>query len=164
MVIETGVAVAYVVAWAIRKAKRVGGRLDKESDAVIDASLDRLHEVVAAKLAGHPALADLVEEAEAAGDGGEVSDLTRQQVELALTAAARKDDAFGQAVTELVASLREREKATGSQVIAGPGSTVFSGDAHVKAEGGGIAFGQVAGGVHLNQEPTDPSWPGRISH
>ena len=71
--------------------------------------MDRLHEAVEAKLGGHPVLAELVEEA-AAGDG-EVSDLTRQQMELALTAAARKDESFGQTVTELVARLREAEQA-----------------------------------------------------
>ncbi len=64
MVIEAGVVAGYVVAWALRKARRAGGRLDAEADGVIDASLDRLHEVVAAKLGGHPVLAELVEEAE----------------------------------------------------------------------------------------------------
>ena len=164
MVIEAGLVAGYVVAWALRKARRVGGRLDEEADGVIDASLDRLHEVVAAKLGGHPALAELVEEAEAAGESSGVSELTRQQVELALTAAARKDDSFGQAVTELVTRLREAERAAGSPVIAGPGSTVFTGNAEVKAESGGIAFGQVAGGVHLNQGSPGPSQPGRESH
>lgn len=164
MVIEAGVVAGYVIAWAVRKARRVGSRLDEEADGVIDASLDRLHEVVAAKLSGYPALAELVEEAEASGDDGGVSDLARQQVELALTAAAQKDDAFGQAVTELVACLREAEQATGHRVIAGAGSTVFTGNTEVKAAGGGIAFGQVAGGVHISQAPGDPSQPGRASH
>ena len=70
------------------------------------------------------------------GDSGEVSDLTRQQVELALTAAARKDDAFGQTVTELIARLLEAEQAACGQVTAGPGSTVFTGNVEAKAEGG----------------------------
>ena len=68
MVLEAGVAAGYVVAWAVRKARRAGGRLDAEADGVIDAGLDRLHEVVAAKLAGHPVLTELVEEAEAGGE------------------------------------------------------------------------------------------------
>jgi hypothetical protein len=164
MIIEAGVVAGYVIAWAVRKARRVGGRLDTEADEVIDASLDRLHEVVAAKLSGHPALAELVEEAEAVGDGSEVSDLTRQEVVLAITKAAQKDDAFGQAVSELVARLREEEQVAGTPVIAGPGSTVFTGNAEVKAEGGGIAFGQVAGGVHVSRESVDPPQPGRASH
>ena len=46
-------------------------------------------------------LAELVEEAEEAGDGEQITDLTRQQLELALTAAAKKDDIFAQTVTGL---------------------------------------------------------------
>ena len=77
-------------------------------------------------------------------------------MELALTAAARKDEAFGQAVTELVARLREAEQASGRSVVAGAGSAVFTGDAHAHAEGGGIAFGQVAGDVNLDRGRVDP--------
>ena len=129
-----------------------GGRLDVESDAV-DADLDRLHEVVAARLAGHPVLAELVQEAAACG---EVSELTRQQMELALTAAARKDEAFGQTVTELVNQLRAAEQAVGQTVIINRGSTVLAGDAHARAEYGGIAFGQVGGNVHVGRDPVGP--------
>jgi hypothetical protein len=162
VVIEAGVIAGYVIAWAVRKARRVGSRLDAEADAAIDTGLDRLHEVVAAKLGGHPVLAEVVEEA--AAGGGEVSELTRQQVELALTAAARKDEVFGQAVTELVARLREAEQAAGRSVIAGAGSRVFTGDAHAKAEGGGIAFGQVGGDVNVDRGRVDPPGPGRPGH
>ncbi len=164
MVIEAGVVAGYVIAWAVRKAKRVGSCLDAEADGVIDVSLDRLHEVVEAKLGRHPVLAELVEETKDAGDGEQVSDLTRDQLVLALTAAARKDDTFGQTLTELVARLREAEQAKGIAVIAGPGSTVFTGNSEARAEGGGIAFGQVAGGVRISQGPADPSLPGRASH
>jgi hypothetical protein len=159
VVIEAGVVAGYVIAWAVRKARRVGGRLDAEADQVIDAGLDQLHEVVAARLAGHPVLAELVEEAEQAG---EVSDLTRQQVELAVAAAARKDEAFGQTVTELVDRLREAELARGP-VAAGPGSAVFTGDAHAKATDGGIAIGQAAN-VYMDQRPEGPPRPGRSGH
>lgn len=161
MVIEAGVAAGYVIAWAMRKARRVGNRLDAEADTVIDVGLDRLHEVVEAKLGGHPALAELVEEAAA---DGEVSELTRQQVKLALTAAARKDVAFGQAVNELVVRLQQAEQASGRSVIAGPGSAVFTGDAYARAEGGGIAIGQVARDLHVDQGQVGPPGPGRPSH
>ena len=165
MVIEAGVAVGYVIAWAVRKARRVGGRLDDEADELIDAGLDHLHAVVAAKLSGHPALAELVEEAEqAVASDGQISELTRQQVELALSAAARKDETFGQAVTEALSRLQEAEQAADRSVIAGPGSAVFTGDFHTRAEGQGIAIGQVAGGVHINRGPTDPPGPGRLGH
>ncbi len=160
MVIEAGVIAGYVIAWAVRKARRVGRRLDAEADTAIDVGLDRLHELVAAKLGGHPVLAELEEEA-AAGGGGEVSELTRQQVELALTAAAQKDEAFELAVTELVARLREAEQASGRSVIAGAGSAVFAGDAHAQADHGGFAFGQVAGDVNVDRGRLDPPRPGR---
>jgi hypothetical protein len=161
VVIEASVVAGYVIAWAARKARRVGGRLDVEADVVIDGGLDRLHEVVEAKLAGHPVMAELVEEAAA---GGEVSDLTHQQIELAVAAAARKDEAFGQSVAELVAQLRQAEHAAGETVMASEGSAVFTGDAHAQAEGGGIAFGQVAGDVHLVRDRAGPPGPGRSCH
>jgi hypothetical protein len=160
MVIEAGVVAGYVIAWVMQKARRVGGRLDAETDAAIDASLDRLHEVVAARLGTHPVLAELTEEAEQAG---QVSELTRQQVELALIAAARKDEEFGRAVTELVAQLQEAEQSSGP-VAAGLGSAVFTGDAHAEASDGGFAFGQVTGGVHISREPGGPPEPGRSGH
>lgn len=168
MVIEAGVVAGYVIAWAVRKARRVAGRLDAEVDASIDAGLEKLHTVVATKLGGHPVLDDLAEEAGA--DDGQVSELTRQQVELALTAAARKDDEFGQTVTELVAQLRAAVQAAGGvSAVAGAGSAVFTGDAHAQASGNGIAFGQVAGGVHVDRGAEDgqrpgPPEPGRSRH
>jgi hypothetical protein len=116
---------------------------------------------VAGKLGGHPVLAEVDAEAAAAG---QVSELSRQQVELALIAAARKDEAFGQAVTELVARLRETEQAAGRPVLAGPGSAVFTGDARAQADHGGIAFGQVAGDVHVDRGRADPPPPGRPGH
>ncbi|MFI9602753.1 hypothetical protein ACIHCX_23385 [Streptomyces sp. NPDC052043] len=162
MVIEAGVVAGYVIAWAVRKARRATGRLDAEADGIIDAGLDRLHTAVVDKLGAHPALDDLAEEA--AADEGQVSELTRQQVELAVTAAARKDDTFGQQVTELVAQLQAAEKSGGTSVVAGAGSAVFTGN--TQASGNGIAFGQVGGDVHVDrgtvgEQPPDPSEPGR---
>jgi len=165
VVIEAGVVVGYVIAWAVRKARRAAGRLDTEADAVIDAGLDKLHELVAAKLGAHPVLDDLGEEA--AGGDGQVSELTRQQMELAVTAVARKDAVFGQAVTDLVARLRAAEQTAGASVVAGRGARVFTGDAHAHASGGGIAVGQVGGDVRTGgagRDGTDPSEPGRSSH
>ncbi|MGW1158869.1 hypothetical protein ACWD48_11715 [Streptomyces sp. NPDC002519] len=164
MVIEAGVVAGYVIAWAMRKARRVAGRADAEVDTVIDAGMDKLHTVVATKLGTHPALEDLAEET--ATDEGQVSELTRQQVELAITAAARKDDEFGRAVTDLVAKLQAAEKTGGVSAVAGAASTVFTGNAHTWASGGGIAFGQVAGNVHMDRSAADghradPSQPGR---
>ena len=153
MVIEAGVVAGYVISWVVRKARRAAGRLDAEADTLIDASLDKLHEIVAARLDGHPALADLDDEA--AGEDGQVSELTRQQIELALKSAARKDETFGQAVTDLVARLQAAESSSAGTVVAGASSRVFTGDAHVRASDSGIAFGQVAGSVNVGPIPTD---------
>jgi hypothetical protein len=38
------VAVGYLFAWLVRKAKRAGGRADAEADRVVHAGMDRLHE------------------------------------------------------------------------------------------------------------------------
>jgi hypothetical protein len=166
VVIEAGVVAGYVIAWAVRKARRAAGRLDAEVDGAVEAVLDRLHEVVAARLGADPVLADLSEEATA----GErrVSELTRQRVELAVTAAARKDDEFGHAVTGLVARLRAAEQAVGVSVLAaGAESRIFTGDACATASGGGIAFGQVGGDVRAGdarREGLDPPEPGRSRH
>jgi hypothetical protein len=161
VVIEAGVVTAYVIAWALRKARRVGDRLDAEADGVIDVSLDKLHEIVENKLSGHPVLAELVEEAEEAGDGEQITDLTRQQLELALTAAAKKDDIFAQTVISLVEQLRDAEQLAGKSVIAGSRSTVFTGNAKAIAKSGGIAIGQ-AGSVIVDGRPPTPPQPGRI--
>lgn len=165
VVIEASVVAGYVVAWAIRKARRIGGRLDDEVDAAIDASLDRLHEVVEAKLAGHPVLAELVEEAEADNGSGDVRDRTRQQIELALESAAERDETFRRAVTELATRLQAAEQETGIRIAGSPGAAVFTGKAEAKADNGGIAIGQVGRDVNFSRRrpdpsPTDPMRPG----
>src|SRR5512142_974694 len=63
----------YLVAWVVRKARRAGQGLDAEVDHVMDAGLDRLHEVIADKLGDDPAVTKL--EVEATG-GAEVSERT----------------------------------------------------------------------------------------
>lgn len=155
MVIEAGVVAGYVIAWALGKARRAAGRLDAEADVVMDAGLDRLHEVVAARLTGHPVLAEMAEEAER---DGQVTDLTRQQVELAVAAAARRDEAFGRVVTELVAQLQELKQTPGP--LAGPEALVFTGDVRAEARDGGIAVGQAAN-VYFGKDRPDPREPGR---
>jgi hypothetical protein len=51
VVIEAGVVAGYVIAWAVRKARRAIGQLDNEADLMIDAGLNQLHEMVADRLA-----------------------------------------------------------------------------------------------------------------
>ena len=104
----------YLVAWAVRKAKRAGARLDEETDEVMDAGLDRLHEVIAAKLGTDPAIEKL--EIEAAG-GQQPSERTIQRVNLAIEDAAEDDSQF---VTLLRAVLAELDQArNGAPAVAG---------------------------------------------
>lgn len=157
MVIEAGLVTGYVIAWAVSKGRRAAGRVDAEVDAVLDAGLDRLHATVASRLGEHPALDDLADEA--TSPEGQVSELTRQQLELAITAAVRRDDEFGRHLTEDLIRVQAVEKEAGRSVVAGPASTVFSGDAHPQASGHGIAFGQVGGNAIVNRDSEGNSKP-----
>ncbi|WP_410618672.1 hypothetical protein [Amycolatopsis sp. cmx-8-4] len=154
MMVEAGVVVGYGIAWVVRKVRRAAGRLDAEVNAVVDGSLDRLHDMVAAKLGLDPAWKDLRDEA---ATDEQVSDLTRQRVELAIQAAAAKDAEFTKAVTDLVTQLRAAEGPT----AVGAGSTAIAGDVDVHAESGSVAAWNITGGVHLGTPPPDPSAPGR---
>ena len=165
VVIEASVVTGYVVAWAVRKAQRLAGVLDKKFDDTLEAGLDRLHDVVANKLSGHPALEDLTEEAASADS--QVTELTRQQIELAITAAARRDEDFGQTVTMLLAEMQSIERTAKVSVVGSAGSRIFSGDTQVGAWGTGIAMGPVGGNVYIadaSRVQPDPSQPGRSRH
>ncbi len=139
MVIEANVIAGHVVDWVMAKVGRSGPL------PPADNGRGEIHRLVTGKLGDHPALLDAEDEA----GGGTVSELTRQQIELAITAAARKDDAFAAAVTAALAQRR----------ATGDGVRVFTGDAHADAQSSGIAIGQVGGDVHLS--PADPPQPGR---
>jgi hypothetical protein len=104
----------YLVAWAVRKAKRAGQRLDKETDEVMDAGLDRLHEVIAAKLGTDPAIAKL--EIEAAQENG-ASDRTIRRVNDAVEEAAEDDSQFASLLKAVLAELDEARG--GARSVAG---------------------------------------------
>jgi hypothetical protein len=129
------VAVGLLVAWFARKAGRVGKRLDGITDEAIDASADKLHALVMAKLGADPALAKLAAEA---ADTGDAAARTKARVELALEEAAESDAEFAAALTAVTPS------------VASVGN--------VTADRGGIAFGVVTGGsVNVNQHPPGPA-------
>lgn len=147
LVIEAGVVAGYLIAWAVRKARRVGGRLDGEVDVALDAGLDKLHEVVADRLAGHPVLADLEQEA-----AGEIDELTTKELKLALAKAIKKDEAFAASLTTLVEQIRSQERS------AGPGAITVTGGLHADH---GSAAAVTMGDVTIGQSSPDPSRPGR---
>jgi hypothetical protein len=99
----TGVelAVGAVVAWAINKARRAGHSADEIVDEAIDAGMEKVHDVVFAKIGDDTSLAKL--ELEAATTA-EVSERTRDRVALALADAVEDDPEFAEA---LAAALRE---------------------------------------------------------
>lgn len=104
----------YLVAWGARKLRRVGMRLDEETDEVIDAGLDRLHDAIAAKLGADPALGRLEDEV---SQGLEPSDRTLRRVQDAVEEAVEEDPEFGATIEMLLARLEEARN--GAPSIAG---------------------------------------------
>jgi len=149
------VAVGCLVAWTWRKARRVGGRIAGEVDFALDTAMDKVHDVIARKLAGNAELERLSEEAEAGQD--EPSALTARRVNDAVTAAVESDPAFAAELREAVAQLEAAKQQPGS-AVAGAYGLAAAGNVNVQvAEGGfGAAVANIQGGVHFN----NPSQPG----
>lgn len=110
------VAVGYAAAWVWRKARRVAGGLDSDVDLALDAALERVHALVAAKLAGDPGFKQLEEQAGREAQAPTVAERTRQRVGLALEDAAEADEQFAQQLTVLIEAVRQTEYATGGTV------------------------------------------------
>jgi hypothetical protein len=104
----------YLVVWGVRKLKRVGKRLDEETDEVIDAGLDRLHDAVAAKLGTDPALVKLDADVE---QGVEPSERALRRVQDAVEDAVEGDPDFGALIEELVARLQEASNASSAAAV-----------------------------------------------
>jgi hypothetical protein len=143
------VVVGFLVAWFARKAGRVGKRIDSMADEVLDAGLDKLHDVVIAKLGGDSALAKLATEV---AETGEAGTRTQARVRLALEEAAEEDHAFATALESTLATLQ------GSGAAAGHHGVAITGG--VNADYGGIAIGGVTGGS-VSVERPDPTGPDR---
>jgi hypothetical protein len=124
--------VGCLAAWAWRKARRVAGRADAEVDQALDAGLDRLHDLVAARLGGEPALSRLESEAASGGDAPGVRSRTGERVRLALEDAAEADEAFADRLAELAEQLRAAESRPGGWGVAvsasGPRAVAAGGD------------------------------------
>jgi hypothetical protein len=97
------VAVGLLIAWAIKRANRVGARADEIAAEAIDVGLDRVHDIVVAKLGRDPSLARLEAEAR---DNGKVAERTRQRVRLALEDATTDDGEFAQRLREAVQKVK----------------------------------------------------------
>ncbi len=142
--------VGYLVAWAVAKARRIAGRADTEVDAALDAGMDRLHDLVAAKLQGEPALAKLESDAVA----GNKNRRTRDRVQLAVEDAVEEDPEFGERLAEALAAVRQADAGAGATVTGDHGVAV-RGDVDIHAEHGSaaaVAMRDVSVG-----RPPDPS-------
>ncbi len=149
------VALGLVLAWVVAKTRRIAVRADGIVDSALDAAVDRVGEVVMAKLGSDTAVQRL--QIEAAKESGEVTDRTRDRVKLALADAVDDDPDFAQ---ELAAAVAAVDKAGGAGAVAGPGGIVITGGVH--AHSSGPAFGAVTGGtINLNHPAQDPPQPGR---
>lgn len=96
----------YLAAYAMRKARHAGERVDAEVDYVLDGTLDRLHEVVVEKLGDDPAVGKLEREAE---EGVSIGRRTAQRVTLAIEDAAGEDDEFADRLRELLRELASQD-------------------------------------------------------
>ncbi|MFI9255221.1 hypothetical protein [Streptomyces sp. NPDC053069] len=144
--------VGYLAAWAVRKGRRVAGRADEEVDQVLDAGMNRLHEVVAGKLGGDPALERMALE----GQSGETSERARQRVRLALEDAADDDPDFAQVLQNVVDRLEELKQQGGA--AARGGASAVGGSVSIRADRSSAAawtMGDVAFGT-----PPGPQQPG----
>lgn len=148
------IAVGYVFAWLVRKARRVAGRADEEIDRTLDEAMDRLHGLVSEKLGEDPALHRLADEAEAGQE--QPGDRTRQRVQLALEDAAEQDPGFREALDRAVEQVQFLDRAAPvGGVSAGDGGVATGGNTHIQADHGSAAAVNM-GNVTLG----NPSQPG----
>lgn len=135
MVTGVELAVGYLFAWAVRKARRVANRVDSEVDQLLDAGLDRLHGVIAGHLGADAALEQAV--SEAASGREELTDRTRMRLELALEEAVEQDVAFAR---ELEVALAEVQAAVSPKAVsAGDGGLAVGGALSIRADHGSAA-------------------------
>jgi hypothetical protein len=143
----------YLVAWAVSKARRVGRQLDEDTDLVLDASLDRLHDLVVTKLGDDPALARL--EGEAA-ESGEVSERTRRRVADAVAEAAESDEEFSASLLGLIEALEHDRPGGEGAAASGTRSALVIGNVDVKAEdtsAAALTMGDVTFGAAVPFKP-----------
>lgn len=150
--------VGYLAAWVIRKAKRAGQRADTEVDRVVDLAMERLHDVVSARLGRDPAVERLRQEA---NEGG-TTPLTRQRVQLALQAASADDPAFGHALDAAAIEVQRAERESGRSVVtaAGDNAVAVTGNTTIHADRGSVAALNVSGDAVVGSGCLDPSRPG----
>ncbi|WP_051451533.1 hypothetical protein [Actinospica robiniae] len=150
------VAVGYMFAWLVRKAKYVAGRADAEVDRSLDAGMDHLHELVSKKLGQDSALERAREEAEAGQT--EPSERTRRRLTDSLEDAVEHDQDFAHALNNLVTELQAAAASAGDGASASGEGQAIKGSVHIHAEGGSAAALRMRD-VTIGSAP-DPHRPG----
>jgi hypothetical protein len=145
----------YLSAWAVRKARRAGKRLDEDADDVVDAGLDRLHDLISATLGRDPAVEKLELEAVA----GPVSARTARRVLDAVTEATENNPKFAERLEPLLIALQSLGT-TPAAAAGGERSASVGRDAEISADHGSAAA-MTMGDVNLGFPATDPTEPGR---
>ncbi|MFF4509269.1 hypothetical protein [Streptomyces sp. NPDC001401] len=149
------VAVGYVCAYLVRKARRAAGKADAEVDRLVDAATEKVHDVVSRALGDDPALQRAG--AEAATETGEVSVLTRRRVADALTAAAQDDADLAAALDAAVREAQSAVQAAGGAVASDEGVAI-AGNVSNRADRGSVAAQRVGdvtiGNVGLGNRDT----------
>jgi hypothetical protein len=145
--------VGYLAAWAVRKVRRVRDRADDEVNQALDLGMDRLHQVIAGKLAADPALVKLEAEARTAG---EITSRTRRRLELAVEEAEANDSLFAKSLRGVLEQVIAADQ---GGLLVGPGGTMAGRDIRISADHGSIA-GWSVGDIRLPPERRDPSVPG----
>jgi hypothetical protein len=131
------IAVGYVFAWLVAKARRVAGRADAEVDRALDAGMERLHELVSRKLGPDPALERALAEAEAGQQ--EPSQRTRRRLTDSLEDAAERDVVFAESLERFVTELQAVAARAGGGASASGEGQVIAGNVEIHAEGGSAA-------------------------
>ncbi|MGW5924219.1 hypothetical protein ACWFPY_34945 [Nocardia fluminea] len=95
------IAVAMLIAWAVGKANRVGKPINGLTDEALELAVNRVRNVVVAKLGGDPAVQRLLNEARATN--GAVSSATQAAAEQSVSVAVAGDSGFGAELARLTA-------------------------------------------------------------
>ncbi|MEW2622989.1 hypothetical protein [Streptomyces sp. NPDC048106] len=98
------VAVGYVFAWLVGKARRVAGWVDAEADRGLDAGMDHLHDLISRRIGQDPALERALATAQDEVTAGRVepSEETGRQLGAALAQASAQDPAFAAVLKLLI--------------------------------------------------------------
>lgn len=149
------IAAGYLFSWLVRKARRAAGQADKAVDQILDAELDRLHELVDRKLGMDPALERVKQEVQSGQK--ELSEVGQQWLTLALQARAEEDPGFGAALWQVLERLAAVSGEPGPPAPSAAGGVAVGGNVAVHAEDGSVAAVKIEGGLTVNPRMPGPA-------